>query len=56
MGRAGRLSDYVGFEGCWLPGWRALWLPPGLKAEMVKRSLSGGDLEIGGSRGTRVGL
>ena len=35
VGRAGRLPGYAGFEGCWLPGWRAVLFLPGLKADCV---------------------
>jgi len=33
--QAERLSDYAGLEGCSLPGWRAGWFLPGLKADCV---------------------
>ena len=33
--QAGRLSDYAGLEGCWLPGWRAGWFLKGLKVDCL---------------------
>jgi len=32
---AGKMFDYSGLKGCFLPGWRAVWFLPGLKADSV---------------------
>jgi len=31
LDRAKELSGYAGLEGCWLPGWKTVWLLPELE-------------------------